>query len=173
MQRSATPASPSRNRSLRVAYVRATLHMWHTPGLSRSPQTVPTCTQEGAEDARTWWRGFRWFAGRPDLNERERAGTGAMHTQPPGRCTTQISALRCRSPHKLATPPDLVDLRVRGPKVEWLWASSKRIRSRAPRGCQLRSGMQSRDSPQPARRHQRRLWPRNCRPERRNGRGSR
>jgi hypothetical protein len=44
-QRSARPMPWPRNRSVRAARVRATLHMLHTQGLSRSPQTVPTNTE--------------------------------------------------------------------------------------------------------------------------------
>jgi hypothetical protein len=52
MHRSALPISPSRKRRLRAARVRATLHMLHRQGLSRSPQTVPTNTE--AADQTCW-----------------------------------------------------------------------------------------------------------------------
>ncbi len=48
----ARPTSRPRNRSVRAARARATLHMQHTQGLSRSPQTVPTNTE--AADQTCW-----------------------------------------------------------------------------------------------------------------------
>jgi hypothetical protein len=45
-------AGHARNRSVRAAHARATVHMLHTQGLSRSPQTVPTNTE--AADQTCW-----------------------------------------------------------------------------------------------------------------------
>ncbi len=52
MHRSARPERRLRNRSVRAARVRATLHMLHTHGLSRSPQTVPINAE--AADQTCW-----------------------------------------------------------------------------------------------------------------------
>ncbi len=52
MQRSTRPRPQPRNRSVCAARSRATLHMLHTQGLTRSPQTVPTNTE--AADQTCW-----------------------------------------------------------------------------------------------------------------------
>ena len=71
-QRSSDRARQPRNRSIRVARVRATLHMLYTQGLSRSPTNCPhirrsrrpnvlvsglRIEQETRKSAPTWWRG--------------------------------------------------------------------------------------------------------------------
>jgi hypothetical protein len=53
---------------------------------------------ETRQPAFQWWRGLRRFVRRPDLDERERAGRGAVHMQPPRRCTTNAGAPRSESP---------------------------------------------------------------------------
>ncbi len=117
MQRFARPAPRSRNRSVRAARVRATLHRLHTQGLSRSPQTVPINTE--AADQTCWSaacayakrRGKRPYlvAGvqnqhapsgyRPD----EPAGQGACPMQPPRRLHYSMSSVACSVPRNSRT----------------------------------------------------------------------
>ena len=61
MHRAAEPAQSPRNRSARAAHVRATLHMLHTQGLSRSPQTVPINTETADQ---TCWSAASAYARR-------------------------------------------------------------------------------------------------------------
>jgi hypothetical protein len=62
MQRFARPNTRPRIRSVRAARVRATLHMLHTQGLSRSPQTVPINTE--AADQTCWSAACAYARGR-------------------------------------------------------------------------------------------------------------
>jgi hypothetical protein len=59
---------------------------------------------ETRQPAFQWWRGLRRFVRRPDLDERERAGRGAVHMQPPRRCTTQCRRSAVGVPRN-ALPP--------------------------------------------------------------------
>jgi len=113
MHRSARPASPSENRSVRAARVRATLHMLHTQGLSRSPPTVPinteaadqTCWSAACAYARRRQRrpylvgGVSRHLGPKDLGAAIRAGR-----QPCMRSTSSTSARRRDSPQKPVRP---------------------------------------------------------------------
>jgi hypothetical protein len=64
MQRSARPTLQTRNRSVRAAPGCATLHMLHTQGLSRSPQTVPINAEAAAQTC--------WSAACADARRREK-----------------------------------------------------------------------------------------------------
>jgi len=153
MQHSARPTPPSRNRSVRTARCRATLHMLHTQGLSRSPQTVPINTEAADQ---TCWSAACAYARRrekrPYLVAGECAGRSTVYTQPLGCCTTQCRCFGMEAPETRSRSPIGVDLRVHGPKAARVFVRNHAVllhASHAPQGLGGRQAGCTQGGPEP------------------------